>query len=459
MSRIVRRTGGAQAASGRGRHGPLLRSASEAGPPIALAVSALAVAFGCLSLSLNSLDPYRLLMLGGLAVALSFLALSVWSKSGYWSVEVLALVSATLAGGAVLALLPEYLYGREVNGVIHRSLIGAGILLVVGLPSLSAALYHALGATPSARDVSRYPYVLFPVSLALLLYGAIIVRLVEKGVPDLTWSAITQAYSTQLTSTALVSEAGMRNHILGTLLLVAMTAVLAVPVGVGAGMFISEYGGWWGRAVAFATSMLRAISVFVLAVSAFGLVRSVSGYETGTPISDLVRGYYYDAAGFKHAASGSFLTASLFLSLLVIPIVARATEEGFRSLPLEIREGSHALGATEGHALLRILLPWALPNIVTGLLLGMAEAAGSVTVLLFIAGGGENGVGPLREVTSLAFLVFDSGNGSKAFQDAMGPYQYSAALLLLGLTTGFTAAALVLRQRFANRYRAGISYG
>jgi ABC-type phosphate transport system permease subunit len=106
------------------------------------------------------------------------------------------------------------------------------------------------------------------------------------------------------------------------------------------------------------------------------------------------------------------------------------------------------------------VLPWALPNIITALLLGAAEAAGSVTVLLFVAGSGENGVGPLREVTSLAYLVFDSSDGkSKAFRDVMGQYNFSAALLLLMMTLVLTAGALLMRARFSDRYRGGLAGG
>jgi phosphate transport system permease protein len=263
-----------------------------------------------------------------------------------------------------------------------------------------------------------------------------------------------------LTSSALVREAGLRNHLLGTLLLMAMTGAVALPVGVGTGVFLSEYGGWAAHVVGLCVSMLRSISVFILAVTAFSVVSYTADHAAGTPLGDLIRGYYMAPGGFKTASNGSFLMAAVFLSLLVIPVIARATEEGCRSVPTEVRDGSMALGATDGHALTRIMLPWALPNITTGLLLGLAEAAGSVTVLLFIAGTGQHGVGPLREVTSLAFMIFQArpGEDPRVFSDVMSRYQFSAAFLLLIITFALTIAALLLKQRFAKRYRAGISY-
>ena len=134
--------------------------------------------------------------------------------------------------------------------------------------------------------------------------------------------------------------------------------------------------------------------------------------------------------------------------------MARATEEGCRSLPRGIREGSAALGATADYTLIRLVVPWAFPNIVTATLIGAAETAGGVTTLLFLAGSGEHGVGPLNEVTSLAYIVF-----SAQFSNVQTtirwehPYQYAAMALLLVIALSFTLLSLVLKARYASRYR------
>ena len=99
-----------------------------------------------------------------------------------------------------------------------------------------------------------------------------------------------------------------------------------------------------------------------------------------------------------------------------------------------------------------------MPNIITGVLLGAAEAAGSVAVLLFIAGSGEFGIGPLQEVTWLSALVYYSERGPHTFVDVMGDYQFTAALLLVMLTFSFSIAAIVLKRGSAARYRGGISF-
>ena len=446
---------------------PLLQAILSAAPAVALAVAGTSLAIGCASLSLNSLDGLRLVVLGLLAASSVFLGAHARYEDGVWSREIALQVISSLIVAGVVAIIPEYTYGYYINAIIHRSLFTAFALIAVGSWTTSTAVYYVQGATPTARDRARFLIVLLPVAFAALVYGAMLERIVQKGAPELSWDVLRRGYTEDLTTIVLHGQAapaaGLRNHIEGTLLLMAMTGAIALPIGVGTGVFLSEYGGWASHIVNVCVSMLRSVSVFIIGVTAFSLVQYTANHSpslTGTTaLSDLIRGYYVLKGGYKNAAGGSFLLASVFLSLLVIPVIARATEEGCRSVPAEIREGSSALGGTEGHLLTRIVLPWALPNITTGLLLGLAEAAGSVAVLLFIAGIGELGVGPLRGVTSLAFMVYQANpnRGPKYFTDIMSRYEFAAVFLLIIITLTCTIAALLLKQRFAKRYQAGLS--
>jgi phosphate transport system permease protein len=203
--------------------------------------------------------------------------------------------------------------------------------------------------------------------------------------------------------------------------------------------------------------MLRAVSVFVLGAVAFGIVSSMSGVAPGSILSQLVSGVAYDQNGLAHPGTGSFVLASGVLALLVIPVIAKQTQEGLRSVPREIREGSVALGATEGYGLRRILLPWAGLNILTGLLLGAAEASGGLAAIVLIAGLGSDGVGPTNTVTSLDYALFSTLYGYHPYVQAMQAYRYTTALLLLALTLGLAVLALVARRRVGRRYRGGLT--
>jgi phosphate transport system permease protein len=204
--------------------------------------------------------------------------------------------------------------------------------------------------------------------------------------------------------------------------------------------------------VRFATTSLRAISLLILAFFAI----SLANLGKNTFLAPLFSGTYTKLGEELLSEGGSFLLAGLVISLVIIPVIARATEEGCRSTPTELREGSLALGATEDLTLRRIILPWALPNIVTAWLLGCAETAGAVAVLLYIAGTGEFGVGLNRQVTSLAYYIFNSYFFTDLARGGlMRPYVYMAAMLLMMITLGLGVAALLSKRWFVRRYRGG----
>jgi ABC-type phosphate transport system permease subunit len=285
-----------------------------------------------------------------------------------------------------------------------------------------------------------------------------------KGLPNLTWEAIQKAYFNYswpikttidegwpIWSTELRSQIGLANHLTGTGLLMLLTSLISLPFGVGAGIYLSEYANGLFESIArFSVTALRAISTLILGLAAYSLVTN-SG---STPFAYIFQGNYFDGYEPK-LMGGSFLTASLVLALLVIPIIANSTEEGCRSLPPELREGALALGASDQTTLWRIVIPWAMPNIVTALLLGCAEAAGSVAVIMFISGRGDYGVGIFRPVTSLAYLIFDIYYGDRAFKLGMANYQFTAGVLLLIITVGLGLAALLIKRWLVKRHRGG----
>jgi phosphate transport system permease protein len=274
--------------------------------------------------------------------------------------------------------------------------------------------------------------------MVLLIYGIMVAYLFIKGIPHFDWKILTSFFHYE----GVIKVPGMANYILGTITLIILTSAISLPIGIGTGIFISEYGGRLSGVVRLCTTALRSISVFILALGAYSVVK----YSHGTVFNDIF-------AGFPNTQHGSFLIAAIFLSLLVIPVIARVTEEGCASLPNILREGSVALGATDGFALMRIILPWSLPNILTGLLLGCAEAAGSVGVIMLIGGYGEFGFGPLGEVTSLSLFIFKCKYGLISFTKIMSSYQFTAGLLLLLMTLVMSAATLFLQRKFTGKYR------
>jgi phosphate transport system permease protein len=331
--------------------------------------------------------------------------------------------------------------------------------------TVSWALRRLLGDTPSARDVAVYPLLALPVVVVLVAYGMLLGRVLVYGLGGLSLDIILTPWGQQQVGNDFVYQIGLRNHILGTLLLMALTCLFSILPGIGVAVYVTEYPGRLARLIGFATRMLRAMSVFIIGIALARFVGLAGGFEPESPISQLVRGLFrVPGQTSDQAGSGSYVAAALFLSLLVIPIIAKFAEEGLRSVPAEMREGSIAMGATLGYGMRRILLPWAAPNIVTGLLLGAAEAAGSLAIILFIAGNGEFGVGLTSPVTALDYALFATRYGTAPFIDTMGyradvDYAYTSALLLLGITLGLTVVAMLLRRHFSRRYRGSLTLG
>ncbi len=435
-------------------------------PGIACLLSLLCGITGFLTLIMNSFEFTCIPSLVLLVFSLILLMIYIRRTEDKIPHGIFVLFAASVASIAIISYFPEYWQGLKINGIIHRSLFSGLLLSLTSLWTICYAIYYLLGATPQAFDLSRYPLILVPVFLGFLGFALIIVRLFIEGVPNLDLEILTTPYKWQMWDKMVyengwpvlkehvIRQAGMLNHILGTFLLIVLTSIIALPLGVGAGIYLSEYNSFSragiARIIRFAIPSMRAISVLILGITAFSIV----AYTNDTALADIFCGYYNDVNGIKHTAHGSYITAAILLSFLVIPVIARATEEGSLSLPGEYREGSLALGAKDGFTLTRLILPWCLPNIITGLVLGCAEIAGSVAVIMLLAGTGEYGVGPLQEVTSLAYYIFDARYGIKVVRDLASPYQLSAAVLLLILTMGLSIIALILKKKFMSRYRS-----
>ncbi|MFA5308792.1 MAG: ABC transporter permease subunit [Dehalococcoidales bacterium] len=425
-------------------------------PGMVLLVSSAALVIGFLSISLNTIDMYTIPLLIILASANLLLMFTSRIIRNTISKKMMFLTGLAVIYPVIISLIPETFNMGGVGvgnynlgqAVINRSVVSAVFILASALPVFSYALFFLKGATPSAKDLARYPVIVFPVLIVLICYLLVLIRLMIEGVPQLDWQVITSSYD------QASKQVGMSNHILGTLLLIILVSIISLPVGIGTGAFISEYAGKSAGIIRFCTTALRGVSVFILGITAYSLVR-VAENNYDFPLAKFITGYYRDANGYEHIAHGSFILSAIFLSMLVIPLIASATEEGLRSVPLHLKEGSLAMGASQGYTFTHILLPWSMPNIITGWLLGCAEAAGSVSILIFMATTGEAGVGPFSEVISLSHLIFNVNfGGPKSFRDTMVGYEYSAALLLIIITLSFGVASLILKRAYSKRYQA-----
>ena len=224
-----------------------------------------------------------------------------------------------------------------------------------------------------------------------------------------------------------VGEAGggMANAIVGTGILVGLAALIAVPIGVGTGLFLAEHGdGKFGTLVRTTADVLNGVPSIVIGVAAYGLVVVPMG-------------------GFSALAGG------VALSMLMLPTIARSTEEVVRLVPRSYREAALALGAPRWRVIHDVVLPAASSGVITAVLLAIARAAGETAPLLFTALGSRFwSVSIQRPIASLPVYIFDY---ARAPYDDWNRQAWTGALVLLMLVTILSALVRVATRGIPRR--------
>jgi phosphate transport system permease protein len=196
--------------------------------------------------------------------------------------------------------------------------------------------------------------------LVIVPLFAIFAYLVMKGVGSINWAFLTQAPKP-------VGEpgGGMGNAIVGSGIILGLASLIGIPLGIGAGIYLSEYGhNWLGNAVRFTADVLNGIPSIVVGISVYGLVVITQKH-------------------FSAVAGG------VALGIMMIPTVSRATEEMLLLVPRTIREAAWGLGVSQWRATLSVTLKTASAGVITGVMLAFARAAGETAPLLFTAFGNQ----------------------------------------------------------------------
>jgi phosphate transport system permease protein len=224
-----------------------------------------------------------------------------------------------------------------------------------------------------------------------------------------------------------VGEAGggMANAIVGTLLVVGLAALIALPVGIGAGVYLAEYGrGRFATLVRYTTDVLSGVPSIVVGVVAYGLVVVPMGRFSG-------------------------MAGSVALAILMLPPIIRATEEMVRLVPQSYRQAALALGAPRWKTIQQIVLPAARAGIVTAGMLAVARAAGETAPLLFTALG--NRFWSLRMDQPIATLPVFIYDYAKAPYTDWNRQAWTGALVLVLLVTTISLLLRITVRRVRDR--------
>lgn len=259
----------------------------------------------------------------------------------------------------------------------------------------------------------------------LFALGIILYYMISRGSGALSWEFLSTSPRKGMTA------GGIYPALVGSLYLTAGALVIALPLSLGAAVFLVEYAreGIWVRAIRIGVNTLAGVPSIVFGL--LGLALFVKALGIGV----------------------SVLAGSLTLALLILPLLIRTAEEALRAVPRSFREAGLALGATRWRTIRSIVVPAAMPGILTGIVLGLSRAIGETAPIMFTAAAfftPRLPTSPLDEVMALPYHVFvmatESPNAWKTKD-----LQYGAVLVLLGLVLVLNLGAIVLRAHARRR--------
>lgn len=227
-------------------------------------------------------------------------------------------------------------------------------------------------------DNILYVCIYLSAAIAVALLIGIIGYVFVKGVSQVNWEFLTSVTSTRKGTT------GIAGNIVNTLYIIVITLIFATPIGIGSAIYLNEYAkpGKIVRLIEFTTETLSGIPSIIFGL--FGMI------------------FFGTVLRFRY----SILTGSLTLTLMVLPLITRNTQEALKTVPDSYRSGALGMGATKWYMIRTILLPSAMPGIITGVILSIGRIVGESAALLFTAGSGfllpKGGMGIFKK-------IFESG--------------------------------------------------
>jgi len=288
----------------------------------------------------------------------------------------------------------------------------------------------------------------FATGLILAILAVILVNVVVKGWPNLSWRFITAGTEKDLFK---VGSAGVLPMIFGTTVRVLLMSLFVVPVGVITAIYLTEY----ARAHSPLTRLIRGAvnnlaGVPSIVFGLFGLGFFIQFVGAG------MDQWLYGESHLKVWSQPSLLWASMTLAVMTLPVVIVATEESLRAIPPGLREASLAMGATQLQTLIKIVLPQAMPGIMTGTLLAIGRAAGEVAPILFTGASYYMAHLPSSlsdQFMDLAYHIYILSTQSIQIEMTK-PILYATVAVLLLLTFALNLVAVLIRSRIRSRLRA-----
>lgn len=277
------------------------------------------------------------------------------------------------------------------------------------------------------RQEAFFVTVRFSALLIALALGGILLYIVINGIGAISWEFITKPPTDSMT------KGGIMPAILGTVYLTVGAVAVGLPLGVVSAIYLTEYAkqGRLIRTIRIGINCLAGVPSVVFGL--FGLGFFVVFLKFGS----------------------SILAGSLTLGFLIMPTIIGASEEALKSVPQTFREASLALGVSKWQTTLRVVLPTALPGILTGSILGIGRAAGETAPIMFTAAAYFTAKLPgsiFDEVMALPYHIYVLATAGTNIEETR-PLQYGTVLVLVALVLGIDLIAIVIRSYMRRRKR------
>ncbi|OGA44115.1 MAG: phosphate ABC transporter, permease protein PstA [Betaproteobacteria bacterium RIFCSPLOWO2_12_FULL_62_13] len=279
---------------------------------------------------------------------------------------------------------------------------------------------------------------LLALMVGVLTFAALFIEMVIQGLPRLSWDFFTSFPSRK------PDQAGILSAWIGSILVMVVTALAAVPLGVGAAVYLEEYApkNWMTDLIEINVTNLAGVPSIIYGLLALGLFV------------------------YQFGLGQSILTAGLTLALLILPVVIVTTREAIRSIPGAIREGAYALGATKWQTTSDHILPYARGGILTGVIIGMSRAIGetapvitigALTFIAFLPPAPVQGEFPFLSfewiMSPFTVMPIQMFNWTSRPEAAFQQNAAAAGLVLVIMTLSMNALAIYLRYRLRKKIK------
>lgn len=348
----------------------------------------------------------------------------------------LLVASGAMIGGLAFAIVAALAFGAQSFMTPVAAVIGATIA--------AAPLYSRASVDFRARNLFERVVLVTLIACSavavLTTIGIVFSVLFETLIFFRSVSPIEFLFGTHWSPTGTPASFGLIPLLAGTLLITAIAIIVAGPLGLLSAIYMAEY----------ASPRLRSVLKPVLEILA-GIPTVVLGFFAALTVAPLIRGSG-EAMGLN-VASESALAAGLVMGMMIVPLISSLSDDIINAVPQSLRDGSYAMGATKSETIKRVVLPAALPGIVSAFMLAISRAVGETMIVVMAAGLAANlTANPLAAVTTITVQIATLLVGDQEFDSPKTLSAFALGFVLFFFTLVLNYIALRIVQKYREQY-------